>query len=115
MMLALFRVIALDYAHSAQGFGQPACNLGSDLAALAKNGAYGLEGLFEHQRKHNQSADGYRCHDVADFYHPDKHDGGCQHSTRKLHQPGTDDVAHALYVAHDARNQDAALGGVVVT
>ena len=37
--LALLRVVALDDAHAAQRLGEPASDLGVDLAALAKDGA----------------------------------------------------------------------------
>ena len=45
--LALFGVIALDHAHAAQRLGQPAGNLGVDLAALAEDGANRLEAILQ--------------------------------------------------------------------
>ena len=41
--LALFGVIALDDAHAAERFGQAAGDFGVDFAALAEDGADGLE------------------------------------------------------------------------
>ena len=64
--LALFGVIALDDAHAAQRLGQPAGNLGVDLAALAEDGANHLEAVLqdEDERAHHgedRQRDGRRC------------------------------------------------------
>ena len=53
--LALFGVIALDHAHAAQRLGQPASDLGVDLAPLAEDGANHFEPILQnkHKRAHH--------------------------------------------------------------
>ena len=53
--LALLGVVALDDAHAAQRFGQPACDLRVDLASFAKDGANDFEAVLqdEDERAHH--------------------------------------------------------------
>ena len=52
--LALFGVVALDDAHAAERFGEAAGDFGVDLAALAEDGADGLEGLLQDEGEDDQ-------------------------------------------------------------
>ena len=61
-----------------------------------------------------QKAEGNGGHDRADADQNGEGDDRGQQPAGEVHQTGADEVAHALDVAHDARNQRAGLVGVVI-
>ena len=112
----VFGVIALDDAHAAQRFRQPAGDFGVDLAALAEDGADGLERLAqdaapktEHDREREPVISGLMRSSMTRAMN------GGQQPAEELDQTGADQVAHAFHVGHDARDQLAGLVGVVVS
>ena len=108
-------MIALDDAHAAQRLGQPAGNLGVDLAPLAEDGANHLEAILQNkdERAHH-CEDGERDRSAA-MQQKKEHQHSGQQAADKLHQPGADQVAHAFHVGHDARYQRAGAVFIVVS
>ena len=114
LVLARLGVVALDHAHAAQRFGEASGDLGVDAAALAEDGADGAEGLLQAQSEDQQEAEGDGGHDRADADQHGEGDDGGEQSADEVDEAGADEVAHALDVGHDARDQRADLGGVEV-
>ena len=56
--LAGFGVVALDDADAAERFGEAAGDFGVDLAALAEDGADGLEGLLQNEAEEQKDDEG---------------------------------------------------------
>ena len=63
--------------------------------------------------RNKQEAEREDGHQGADSEQDDQRDTRGEQSAGKVDQPGSDQVAHAFYVAHNARDQDAALGGIM--
>ncbi len=60
-LFPLFRVIALDDAHSAQRLGEPPRYLRRDLAALPENGPERVEGVTQYQRETEHDGQRHPC------------------------------------------------------
>ena len=109
-----FGVVTLHHPHSAQRFGEAAGDFGVDLGALAEDGTDHAEGLAEADPEDQQEGESDGRHHRADVHEHRKRDDRGQQSAYEVDQSGADEVAHALDVAHDARDQHAGLVGVVV-
>jgi len=114
LLLPALGVIALDHAHTAQRFGQPAGDLGVDLAALAKDWTDGPECFASRESEHDQESKRQHRHGSTDVEEPHQCQGGGEQSAAQLDQPGADQIAHTFDVGHDARDESAGLVGVVI-
>ena len=113
--LALLGVIALDDAHAAQRFRQAAGDLGVDLAALAEDRPDLGERLLEREREGgDEQARSDRSSAALMRSSTTSAMTRRQQAADEFHQARADQVAHAFDVGHDARDQHAALVGVVV-
>src|ERR1017187_2459312 len=109
-----FGVIAFDDAHARQRLGQTAGDIGVDLAALAEDGADLAEGHAEADGAHDDEEQGETGQQGADAEQDEEREQRRQHAAEEFHQPGADEVAHALHVAHDAGDQGAGFIGIVI-
>ena len=113
-LLAALGGVGLDHAHAAQRLAQPPGDLGVDLAALAEERPQGAEG-DGHAGAEDREEDQVQQRELpGDGEEPDQRDGRGDQAAGELHEPGADQVPHALGVGHDARDQHAGLGGVEV-
>src|ERR1019366_8888633 len=114
LVLALLGMIALDDPYSPQRLRQTASDFGVDLGALPENRADGTKRLAQAESKYSEKAEGNGGHDRADANQNGEGNDGGEQAASEVHQTGANEVTHALDVAHDARNQDAGLVGVVI-
>ncbi len=105
--LAVFGVVALDDADAAERFGKTAGNLGVDLGAFAEDGTDGLEGSLQDEAEDEQDAEGEQRHAAADADEDAEGDDGGKDAADELKQAGTDEVANAFDVGHDAGDEGA--------
>ncbi len=105
--LAVLGVIALDDADAAERFGEAARDLSVDFGALAEDGTDGLEGLLQDEAEDDKDAEGEQRHAAADADEDAEGDDGGEDSADEFEQAGTDEVADAFDVGHDARDQGA--------
>ena len=114
-VFALLGRVGLHDANASERFGEPAGNLRGDFSPVAEQRAQPFE-----RRGH---ADGKRGeHDDADGGEPpiqiEEH-AQRQHrrdeSPGHLHQSRADEIADAVCVVHDARDQDARLRGIEIS
>ena len=112
-LFPLFRVVALDHAHTAQRLCEPACNLGVDLSAFAKNGTDCRECLVQGNRETEQRADGDERHLRTGAEQQNQRDPGSENSAGEINQTRAQQIAHAFNITHDARNQIPGLVAVV--
>ena len=113
LLFAIFGVITLDHANAAERLREPARDLGIDLAALAKDRADRPKGFIERNRKEQQESEGDAGHHGADAEQHHQRDTGGQQTADQIDQSSADQVANAFDIAHDARDQHAALGRIV--
>ena len=106
-------MIPLDHADAAQRLGEPASDLGVNLAALAKNRPDSRERLVERHRKAYQRADRDERHLRAGAEQQNERNSGGDQSAGKIHEAGAQQITHALHIAHDAGNQATCLVDVV--
>ena len=111
---AILGVIALDDAHAAQRLGQTSGDFRVDLAAFAEDGAHGLESFAQDEPEYQHDGERNSRHQRTDPDQHDQRDDGRQYAADELDHAGADQVAHALDVRHDARNQLAGLVRIVV-
>jgi hypothetical protein len=97
-------VVALDDAHAAQRFGEPAGDFGVDLASFAEDWTDNPEGVLQDEDESAHHGKGSQGHRRAEVHQIDKSQNGREQPAYKLHKPGADQVAHAFDVGHDAGN-----------
>ena len=112
-MLAFFGMISLDHAHAAQRFGQTSRDLSIDLAPFTENRPYGSKGFCQRNSNHEQSGKRQQGHNPADGEQKTERDRRGKQAARELNQPGPQQVANTLHVAHDARDQGPSFVGVI--
>ncbi len=105
-------MIALDHANAAERFGQASGHLSIDLRAFAEDGPDGLERLLQDDGEDQKDDEGEQRHLRTDVQQPGKREDSGQNAADKVDDAGADEVAHALDVAHDAR--DEGTGAVLV-
>jgi hypothetical protein len=110
----LLGMIAFHHSHTAERFGEPAGNVGVDFAALPENRPDGPERLTQGQREAGNHHGGDPGHEEADLEQVNQYDERREYPAGKLDEASAEEIADALHVAHDARNQYASLIGVVV-
>ena len=113
LFLAILGVIALDDPHASKRFRQTPSNLGGDFAAIAEDRTDRLKRFFQSEPETKQEAERQHCHQRADTEEHHQSDRGREQSPGKIDQAGTDQVAHAFHVGHDARYQNSALGRIM--
>ena len=113
-LLALLGGVGLDDADAAERLGEAAGDFGVDLAAFA-------EQRPERPERVGHPAAEDAEHDQRDRreppVQPEQHahaEDGRDQATGELHESGADEVPDAVGVRHDARDEDAGLGGVEV-
>ena len=107
-------VISLHHAHAGQRLGEPAGDLGVDLAALAEDRPDAPERLAQPQRERRDKQQGQPREQRADAQQQDQCNQRGQNPAYELDQARADEIADALHVGHDAGNQHPGLVGVVV-
>ena len=115
MRLTLFRVVALDHAHAAEGLREPTRHFRVDLAPLSEDGPNRLEPVLQHKDKHHHHREHGQCDLRAEVQQKKKHEHGREHAAHKIHQACAHQVAHAFHVRHDARHQRARAVFIVVS
>ena len=112
---ALFGVIALDHAHAAERFGEPAGDLGVDLAALAEDRPNGLEGLVQSEAETQQNEPS-AISVISGLMRSSKTSAitAVSRPPTKSTRPVPNQIPDAFHVAHDAGHQRAGLVGVIV-
>ena len=105
--LALFSVIALDDADSAERLGEAAGDFGVDLGALAEDGADGLEGFLQDEAEDEQDAEGEHRHLDAELDEVAEGEDGGEDAAEEVDDAGADEVAYAFDVGHDAGDEGA--------
>ncbi len=109
LILARFSGVGLDDADAPEGLREAAGDFCGDFSALAEQRSNALERQRHADGKQGQhdDADGGQA-PVQIEQHAQRDDGGHQ-PARHLHNAGADEIADAVRVVHDARNQDAGL------
>ena len=112
--LASFSMVTLHHAYAAQRFREPPCDFGVDFGPGAKDGTDHFERIAEKEPEAEQNRTSQGRHENADAQQNDR--GKCcrQHPAHELDQSGSHQVSHPFHIAHDARDEDACLVGVVV-
>src|SRR5271165_6319411 len=111
--LALLGMVTLDDAHATERFGEASGNLGGDFAALAEDGADGLEGVLQDHDKGDDDGEDNQRHIMAAAQEQQKTEHGSEQSADKLDQAGADEITHAFHVGHDAGHKNAGAIAVV--
>jgi hypothetical protein len=111
---ARFGMIALHHAHAAERFRQPAGHVRVDLAALAENRADLGEGHLHDVGERQDERRGEARHRRTDGHQHAQRDQRRHQSAHEIQEAGSDQIAHALDVGHDARDQHSAFVRVVI-
>ena len=114
-LLAFLRRVSLDDPDAAKRFAEASRHFRIDLAALAEEWAKAFECRRHADAERGEDHDGHGGQAPVQIEKDaDRHDGG-QDRTGQLYETRPNEIADALGVRHDARNQDAALRRVEVT
>ena len=113
--LPLFGMVALDYANSAERFGQPSGNLGVDFGSFTKDGPDLLERILQNEDEQTHDGEYGECNEGAAMQEIDEGQNRSKHPANEFHEPGADQITYALNVRHDARDQGARAVFVVVS
>ena len=113
-LFAFFGRVALDHANAAERFGQPAGDLGVDLAPLAKQRPQLAEGVRHAAAEQTQHDDGDDRQLPVEIKENADSDDRREDTADQLHEPGPHQVPDALGIAHDARQQHAGLRRIEV-
>ena len=114
IVFAPFGGVRLDNANAGKTFREPPGDLCVDLASLTKNGTQVGKGVGHHScecRQHYQRDERETPVEVEQHYHGNRRG---DEPSGQLDQAGADQVANALGVGHDARDQYAGLRGIEV-
>ena len=102
----------LDHPDTPQRFGEPAGDVGVDLAPLAEDGADVAEGLQRDQSQDGEGNQGVDRHQDADPEEEKEGADGGQDSAEKMDESRADQVPDTLHVGHDPGDQLPRLGVV---
>src|SRR6185369_10561986 len=114
-LLALFCVIALDDADSAERFGEASGDFGVDLAPIPKDGANSSEKFLQKDDGDEHEADADHGHLGAEAHHDEENDDGGDDSSDEIDESRANKVSNAFNVGHDARDEASALIGIVIS
>jgi hypothetical protein len=113
IFFALFSVVPLDHANSAERLRESSRDFGIDLAALTKNRSDGSESFVEREAKAQQESKGDDGHEGADAKQHHQSDSRSHHASDQIDQACADQIADALDIRHDARDKGPALSRIV--
>ena len=114
-MLAIFGMVALNYAHSAERFRESSAHIGVDLAALPKDRANRCERLLQSEREDRDADERDHGHAYTDADQNDECQHRRQQTAQKIDESGADQVAHAFHIGEDARHHRSRFGRIVVS
>src|SRR5690606_24756675 len=113
-LLAALGRVDLDDAVAAERLGEAAGDLGGDLASLAEDRPEAVEPVHEHAGEGEQHGEREHRELPVEIEEDAEREDGGDHAADELDDAGADEVADALGVGHDAGDEDAGLGRVVV-
>ena len=112
--LARLGHVDLHQTHAADRLGEPAGDFGVDRAAFAEERTEARERLHHHRAEREQDEQRGARQLPVQIEQNDDRDQRRHDAAEELNQPRADEIAHALGVAHDARDQNAGLRRVEV-
>ena len=112
--LAALRPVRLHDANPSQRLGEPAGDLGVDLATLAEQRAQFGERIRHPAAEQREDENRHRRQFPVQPEQHAQRDRGGDESPDELHQPGAHQIPDALSIGHDARDEDPGLGRVEI-
>ena len=113
-ILAALGGVGLDDAHATQGLVQATGHFGRDLTAFAEQRPQHVEGVAERATKEREDEDGDQREMPIEIQQDAECADGGDDAPRELHEAGAHQVANALRIVHDARDEHAGLRFVEV-
>ena len=106
-------VVALDDAHAAERFGEPAGDFGIEFWPRAIHGPDFFERLAEPEPEDQDSDEGGHRHRDAHAKQVGEGDDRRHDAADKIHQTRADEIPDAFDVAHDSRDEDSGFVRIV--